>query len=277
MELGATLFQKWPSMHEVILSIQFSALPELHNVQMGLLWGEYRAKYPKTQEQPPLPPVFETFGSPGDQIQNPGMNIQFQMFNRPPPVRYWFESENQNDLLQVQQDRMIRNWRKQTGVSPYPGYQEIRNSFRQEIEVFQTFLIRENLGTVQVNQVELTYLNALFLPNSSNPHSDLQSITPLYRNIDFGLEDEGAALSVRYIIKEDDRPIGRLYTTFTPAILGLTGEPNIGLELTARAKPRVETIDAAFELLDRQHQIIGDAFNALVDSGLRKAWENHNG
>ncbi|MGZ8300004.1 MAG: hypothetical protein ACXWU5_06290, partial [Rhodoplanes sp.] len=61
--------------------------------------------------------VFETFGTP----PQPGSAIQFEQFLSPPMPRYWFEKSGTPDLLQVQQDRIIHNWRKQEGELIYPS------------------------------------------------------------------------------------------------------------------------------------------------------------
>jgi uncharacterized protein (TIGR04255 family) len=99
-----------PPLNEVILSVQFAALGNLKSAHIGLLWERLRSEYPSISEQAPIPTVFETFGIPS---QAPA-RMQIQTFLTPPLPRYWFERPGYPDLLQIQQDRILHNWRQQS-------------------------------------------------------------------------------------------------------------------------------------------------------------------
>jgi hypothetical protein len=101
-----------PPLSEVVLSIQFASLTELKGIHLGLFWKGFRKQYPDVSEQPPIQTVFETFGVP----QTPHA-IQLQAFMSPPMPRYWFEKKGEPDLLQIQHDRLVHNWR---GGEPRP-------------------------------------------------------------------------------------------------------------------------------------------------------------
>lgn len=94
--------------------------------------------------------------------------------------RYWFEKSGTPDLLQVQQDRIIHNWRKQEGELIYPRYETLRERFKTEVDQFAAFLDEENIGELRPNQCEVTYVNIIELPDSEGVHNCLEEITPLW-------------------------------------------------------------------------------------------------
>src|SRR5262245_33359247 len=106
-----------PPVTEVFLSIQFGALSDFRNGHIGLFWSKFRKQYPKLFEQAPLQPVFETFGVPPQ--ATPFLRVQIETMLAPPMSRYWFMKDTEDELVQVQQDRIVHNWRKQRGDQIY--------------------------------------------------------------------------------------------------------------------------------------------------------------
>jgi uncharacterized protein (TIGR04255 family) len=256
----------------MVLGIQFADLPEFRSAHVGLLWQEIRHKYPKVQEVPPLPPIFETFGSnaaPGE--------FMFPLMGRPPYLRYWFEDAEGVHLFQLQQDRLLHNWRRQSSEHAYPGYEAAKTAFVEEVELFQSFLAKEKLGNIQPNQCEVTYINALIPADGKDLHAHPERASPLANHVDVGLKLEAAVIQNRYIITDGNQPSGRLYVNLTPALLAPTGQPNFQLEITARSKPEAATLQSAFELLDRQHDIIATAFDAVTMPELKGDLGERNG
>ena len=52
--------------------------------------------------------------------------------------------------MQIQQDRIVHNWRRREAEQEYPRYEAIRESFRLSAE-FQRFLSDENVGKITPN------------------------------------------------------------------------------------------------------------------------------
>src|SRR5687768_5870943 len=111
-----------PPVTEVVLSIQFATLEKFRSAHVGHFWKQFRSKYPNLSEQAILRPVFETFGTAG---RTPPA-VRFEEFLSPPMPRYWFDEEGKPDLLQLQQDRIVHNWRKSDQHPNYPRYERIR-------------------------------------------------------------------------------------------------------------------------------------------------------
>jgi uncharacterized protein (TIGR04255 family) len=116
-----------PPVAEVALSIQFEPLTGFRVAHFGVFWAQIRDRFPKTQEQPPLPPVVERFGV---RVQVP--QLQFGVGMVPP--RCWFLDQDETELLQLQTDRVILNWRKlERESAPYPHYRTLRDKLRPRI------------------------------------------------------------------------------------------------------------------------------------------------
>ena len=246
------------------MSIQFGTLAALRTTYVGLLWSRLRDRYTQGTEEPPLPTSFETFGGP-PQVGFPQINFQF---GEPIP-RIVFHAVDGDMLLHIQQDRLMLNWRRYPSGREYPGYEAMRGRFASEVAEVAAFLAEEKLGEIRPNQCELTYVNALLLPGEAAVHKRLDLITPLWQAVDTGIPFEAATIQSHYVISSGGEPTGRLHTTFSPAILTPTGEPNYQLEIVARSRPAGDTVAAAFATFDTAHDLIGRAFKDVTSSTVR--------
>lgn len=253
-----------PPVIEMRLSIQFATLPALRTPHIGLLWAGLRERYRQAAEAPPLPATFEMFGGPAG-MTIPPIHFQFGA----PTLRIVFEGVEGDILLHVQQDRLMLNWRRYPSGSPYPGYAAMRERFATEIRLVEEFLAAESLGAIKPNQCEVAYVNALLLRGDAEVHQHLDSVTPGWRPVDAGLPFEAATLENRYVISTGGEQTGRLYTSFSPAVLTATGEANYQLEIVARCRPEGESVTAALATLDSAHDLIGRAFKGVTSSVVR--------
>ncbi|MCH7839452.1 MAG: hypothetical protein IID38_04355, partial [Planctomycetes bacterium] len=74
-----------PPVVEVALSVQFDSLKKLRTPQLGLLWREFRDRFPVTEEHAPLDAVVERFGAP--RVRKGVARIE--MLKSPPTPRCW--------------------------------------------------------------------------------------------------------------------------------------------------------------------------------------------
>jgi uncharacterized protein (TIGR04255 family) len=262
---------KSPPVTEVVLSIQFAALPLFRSVHAGFYWNEIRSEYPVVSEQAPIPAVFETFGA----MPMLSPHFQVQALSGPLPVRHWFETASGEHLIQLQPDRILHNWRQQTSDMEYPRYELLRTKFEGEISTFAAFVKREGLGELRPNQCEVTYINTIMLPGGENPHNQLARITPLWTG---ELSDtylpapEIVAVQTKYVLRKEGVPYGRAYITFTPAYRATDSIPVVQLEITIRGKPDEESIAAAFSLIDREREVVVRTFASVTTPAMHKEW-----
>ena len=99
--------------------------------------------------------------TPQIEADAPGLPaIQFMVGSAPPP-RLWFLTEHQTELIQLQHDRLIVNWRQTAQDVEYPRYETVRDLFAARLDDLSAFLAERYLGAIEINQVEVTYINAI--------------------------------------------------------------------------------------------------------------------
>lgn len=111
-----------PPLTEVSFSCQFEALP-ITAAHLGLAAAELRRRgFPRLEEHPPLPPVIEDLSTPFRRVE-----IVVQLAQR--TSRIWCVSENGSDLIQMQPDRFVLNWRKVRQTDAYPSFANLSGNF----------------------------------------------------------------------------------------------------------------------------------------------------
>jgi uncharacterized protein (TIGR04255 family) len=156
-----------PPVNEVVCGIHFTRLDELLNPYLGLLWEKYKPEYSRCQEVAPLMPIIENFdqGEP-------------QEVDMLPLPRTWFVHDNNRNIIQVQRDRFLHNWRKIHSSDNYPRYDNIIKDFRDRLSTFTEFLKENNLGTLTLLQYELTYINHILQGDGWETINDVEQIFP---------------------------------------------------------------------------------------------------
>jgi uncharacterized protein (TIGR04255 family) len=239
----------------------------MQTAHVGFLWARFRDRYPNASEQIALDPVFETFGTPPRATQ-----LRLESLTSPPFPRYWFESDDGEQLCQVQQDRLIHNWRRREG-KPYPRYEVVRDRLIQDLGTFEDFVKSEGLGEIAFNQVEVTYVNTVELPDGTGAHGAMDQVLALWRagsgpNRQF----EDAALRARYLIQRSGLPQARLHVNAMPALRTATSDEVIRIDMTFRGKPDGDDQGAALALLDEGRAAIVRAFTDLTTPEMHKHW-----
>lgn len=259
-----------PPLVEVVLSTQFSPLPAVTTAHLGVFWGRFRDRFPRVEERAPLARTHESLESPGPRDTRVSFNFTEQL----PAPRIWFLEAEGKELIQVQQDRFIHNWRKVGGDETYPRYEAIRDRFRKELTDFQTFLAEESLGEFLPDQAEITYVNHIVAGEGWESHSDLQRVFTVWRTPDEFGEIEDAQFSTRLVLKDDhDEPIGRLHLKVTPAYRNSDGVPIFRMDLTARGVPIPDpTDDGVLTFMNIGREAIVRTFTAATTSEMHKLW-----
>lgn len=263
-----------PPVIEVALSVQFTPLPAFRTPHFGLLWSDFRNKFSKFEEHPPRPPVVEQF----DKRRTPGVEVRVEMGLPVPQCR--FLNDKGTELIQVQQDRFVHNWRKVGTGDEYPRYESVKRRFEEELGIFRQFLARENLGDLVPNQGEVTYVNHIIPGVGWERHAELGEIITLWRTQHsdaFLSEPEDIGLRVRYIIPAaDGNPLGRLIVGINPGFRSDDDKPIYVLILTARGRPSGEGIDGLLRFLDIGREWIVRGFTSLTSPRMHEIWGRRN-
>lgn len=262
-----------PPVTEVVLGVQFEKLGSLRTPQLGYAWQAFRERFPQTEEQPPLEPVFEQFGPRTG--GRPG--VRLELLATPPQPRLWFLNESGNELVQIQQDRFVRNWRKREDSDEYPRYRNLRELFRRDFEEFCGLVQREEWGEVVPNQCEVTYVNIIAAGEGWEDHGDLGKVLTMFaaRYSDGQLgKPEEASVNIQYVLRAADaEPVGRLHVAANPVLRVSDNRTAIRLSLTARGRPDGDTVDGVMRFLDRGHEAIVRGFASITTPEMHRVWE----
>lgn len=221
-----------PPVIEVALSVQFERL-SLSAAHLGLVWEKFRGRFPVIQEMPELEAALERFDPPEKGV--PGVRVEVGSM---PIPRFWFINEAGSELVQVQRDRFIRNWRKTEGQPNYPRYDNLRTAFDSDWEIFASFASQESNAQLVPNQCEVTYVNIIEDADTGQLERVIQWVNGSYSD-DYLDNPEDAELKLRYVLKdEDEKPWGRLHIAVARAIRPTDSKPVVRLSLTARGEPR---------------------------------------
>lgn len=269
-----------PPVVEVALSAQFASLPNLGIAQLGLMWNLFRKRFPKVEQHPPIQHSIERKGL------------------RPPPTapqisfvpdadftpRLWMVNEAGTELVQMQPDRFVRNWRryKDAGVK-YPHYDDhIRPQFVQDFATFEKFLKAEHIGEMVVDQCEVTYVNHIYGDGVWEHHGQLDRVFRGWAP-DYGrrvaLETELVSARVKHTIADGSGEfIGRLHIDVEAGFVpGQSGEktarvPVFVMQLVARGRPLSEGVKGVFEFFDLGHRHIVSTFAEITTEEMHKVW-----
>ena len=263
-----------PPLTEVVLSVQFEEIKNLSLPRLGLLWNQYRDRFPITQQHQRLAHIIEKFGQQPPQQRE--VKIEFSQLPPVPDARLWFINRDETELIQVQQDRFIRNWRKSGTDSTYPRFEKIRENFVKDLEVFEKFLQKENLDQIKPSQGEVTYVNHILPGNGWENHSQISKIFSFWNQnpeMETELVPEETRFDTKYIIRnQDNDPCGRLHINLEPAFRRSDKKPIFILRMTARGHSGSSQRDI-LAFFNQAHEFIVRSFTAITTETMHQEWE----
>jgi uncharacterized protein (TIGR04255 family) len=266
-----------PPVIETVASVQFDPLANFTVAHIGLLWERFRKQYPSVEQKPPVPTIVERLG-----VWSPTpAGVQFELMNDFASPRVWFANADGDELVQVQNDHFIRNWRRVPRLNnEYPRYEEyVRPRFLEDFRRFQQFLKDENLGELVANQCEMTYVNHIE-PNQF--WSSLRDIAAVFRpwNPTYPQMDTVETINLQTVHVLRDAAgefLGRLYVLVQTAFRGSPEVPSfdkplIILTLTARGRPTEKGDAGVMGFLDAGRRAIVTTFDNMTTADMHKAW-----
>jgi uncharacterized protein (TIGR04255 family) len=152
-----------PPIDEIICGIVFDSIKGLQAGHLGMLWQKFKPDFPVIQDQNLLSPISE------EDLENR---------DAPPLPRVWLVHKDENELIQMQFNRFMYNWRKRQPDDRYPGYSTFMANFEKYLYHFQDFLNEEKLGNVAPRHYELTYIDDILEKEGWETITDLGEVFP---------------------------------------------------------------------------------------------------
>ena len=248
--------------------VQFESLTGLTSAHIGLFWKEVIDRFPKLQEQVPLPSV------PIERAGSRQGSLQLEIAHGP-RTRMWLVDDQDRELVQIQHDRFVRNWRKTGEDDTYPRYENhIRPRFKEDFDNFVRFASLHGIGDVKPLQCEVAYFNQIRPAESVwSSLSDMYKATSTHTPptlSELPVQYEGSQLRDVFSIIDKDQFIGRLYAEITP--VEEDGQPTVRYHLTARGHPKQPTVEGAMEFLDMGRRLIVECFDRSTSPKMHRVW-----
>lgn len=248
-----------PPAIETAVGVRFASIAGWNVFHYGLLLQEFREDYPVQELRPPVGNVT---------IQIPTGEGDFSGV----PVRCWFINKSSTELVQVQNDSFVRNWRKTKQSPEYLHYEFIRPRFEHDWSKFRKFLRDFNLPQPNVFQCEVTYVNQFVRGIEWNDFNDLSG---LYRVWSGGrlsplLErTQMVTFGALYALPDD---FGTLQFISQPAVRKEDGAEIIQLTVTALGKPRSSEDSDILAWLDGGRAAVVQGFTDFTSETAHSVW-----
>ncbi len=253
---------KSPPVVEVVIGVSFKHLKNFTTAHYGVFWQQIKEDYPLFEDHPPLL----------DPVAGP-VQLQIETLDKPPLRRVFFVHSQKDYLLQLQPNRFVHNWRKIDDDAPYPHFPAAKDKFDFAWNEFQRFVANQELGSIQLVQFEVTYINH-FVEEPGNFPQRAEFYTPLInwqnaRSTGFLPNPTALAYNVHFPFPENQ---GTLYVSSKHGKRGLDKRDVMILELRARGPIRGDepNLGTYFEL---GHEWIVRGFKDLTSPEAHKQWK----
>lgn len=251
-----------PPVVEVALGIQFDPLVKLNPIEIGRLSEIWRKDFPDNLEQPALPHLF---GS------NMSIPPSIQIAIGQSPRRYWFLNKTGDHLIQLQNDRMIVNWRKITKDLSYPRYWSIKEMLKTKFEDFNQFVKKNALGEIKIDRIEAAYVNLIDV--SSTEPNKLENVVRFWNVAENHHLGEPNIVNVNV---QFDAPDPLKMNVSLASASGIDEKPTLSMTIQVFGKPFTDKVESALEALDVAHVHIVKSFDELTVQTMHDKWRKIN-
>jgi uncharacterized protein (TIGR04255 family) len=262
-----------PPVVELALGVQFEPLQNFRTVHFGAFWKKISKDFPHVEEKPPLGDIPEKFGI---QIES----LTFNLVEGILLPRLWFLNSQKNELIQLQQNRFVYNWRRQNDDDSYPHYSNIRTKFISEYERLAEFLKAEDLGDIKPTACEITYVNHIVSNAVWSEFGDFAKVFTIFNSnpqASFLPVAESVRFASNYVIKNNaEKAVGRLRATVAPEVRRSDGKKLFVMNMAAVGVPESKDLAGVLSFLDVGHEWIVKGFEALTTEDMQAAWGKDN-
>ena len=134
-----------PPIVEVAVGVGFTPITAFTAPYFGRFWDVLGPDFPNCEQKNPI-------------LRNPPLSV---VDLGDAPIRCWLLSKSGDRLVQLQNDALIFNWRRQEASAAYPEYTSIKPEFLKQLDHFSDF-VKDQFGiALAFNRYELTYVNLI--------------------------------------------------------------------------------------------------------------------
>jgi uncharacterized protein (TIGR04255 family) len=252
-----------PPVIEVVIGVQYDPLP-IPTVAIGQFWATVRDQYPRASDHPLI-------ASPLDRDDRvPGIELTGDAFDAPPLPRVMLEDSSGSWVVQIQQDRLLYNWRKTKEEDEYPRFQNVHPRFRASWNAWVEFLALEHGLHAKATQIELTYVNHVPRGNGWKSVDEIGRVFPSaswQTNGEFLPAPDILAWRAQFQLPDNS---GKLHVALQQGVRLTDRQPVLLCELTARGMPRDDDLEAWLRVA---HEWIVRGFTDLTSPAVQELWK----
>lgn len=251
-----------PPVAEVALAIQFESAIGYRSVDLAPIVECWKDTLPKVSERPPLAPMA---------IETDRPAVALRLSDETETPRLWLQNEEGSQLLQLQQDRLVVNWRKLPRDAPYPSYATIRALLVEAWGRLLSLTDRLDLASPTPSICEVLYINR---PQTGVGGGSSDTMSTIVAPWSGSMGDEflpapsGAGFYARFELP-DER--GWL-TVEGQSGQSADGRQITGLNLISRGRALSPDLDGALEFMDLAHEWIVRGFTCITTAEAHEHW-----
>jgi uncharacterized protein (TIGR04255 family) len=246
-----------PPVVETAFRFTFPPIKGWNVFHLGLFWARLRKRYQFAEARLPMGSV---------EVDDLDFKLGPEIHLEALPLRSFLLDSSKNQLLQVQLNAFIRNWRAIEAEQKYCHYSELKPMFQEDWAAYREFLRGEGLPEPNVFQCDVTYINHLVKGREWNT---LEDIGPLFPRMKFELK--GALVTSFSFVATVANNQVRMEAS--PA-LRPDGTPIIQLTLNVSGKPASASETDISAKLDDCHKLLVETFAEITAEELQKRiWE----
>ena len=246
---------KNPPINEVVVSLYFNTpLVGLRSEHIGLFWTKIKGDFPTAKQQLPV--------NMRDEI------IQGEIFPMP---RYWFIANDEINVIQLQKNAFMLNWRRRQN-NEYPGYFEnIKPTYDKYYELFSEFIRAEfGIEELTIDLCELVYINTIERSDFWTVPLDTEKVIPSFTVPNAGVRhSEATDFNCHYAYKVS-KDLQLNISLRTGVRTQQQNAPVLAFEIKAVGSLGGKTKLRADEWFHRAHDTINKCFANMTSQDVQK-------
>ena len=243
---------------EVVVSTYFNPpLSNLRSEHIGLFWKKLKSEFPVVNQQLPA-------GAQPDPTAN-------ELFPMP---RYWFIGTDDIDLIQVQKNAFIFNWRRRN--NEYPRFHgHIKPAFDRYYNLFDEFIRTEvMIPRLSIDLCELTYVNTIEKCDFWAGPQDTNKVISSFISLDPGISNSsllGFSCNYSYEITTDLQLNLNIRNGF---VAHRQNMPVLVFEIKANTRFEQVLKSEVDEWFERAHDAIIECFVSITSRDIQEQFWN---
>ena len=260
-----------PPVVEVALAIEFEQAVGFRSLDLGRLAAAWADSLPRADERPLLPRM----ESPDDDLVDDLLDALFDVEEPVVPPRLWLQNDVGDQVVQIQRDRLVVNWRKE-GSSGYPRYKIVRDRLQDAWRRLLCVCNDLNYDAPIPDLCEIQYINNISMDQGWNSPQDTAKLIVPWQ----GIDDKGyfpsnhlCQFSLHCHFPEDREGWLNIdgWTTSAPT----DDDPNamrMVFNLTSRGHALSDDFESALDFFDMAHVWIVQGFTSITSLEAHDIW-----